>query len=228
MPSASPVMPKLKRRAPEFTSVPTRPSSKPSTTIAIALRSDPRADRFEKRSARQNNRRDQAADHEREIFRRAELQRYRRERRRGKRDQEGRGATGEERTECGDAQRRSGAYLPRHLVAVGGGDDRRRLARDVDQDRRGRAAVLGAVIDAGEQDQRRFRLQRERDRQQHGDGGDRTYAGQHADDGAEQNADEAVSDVLDRQRDGKSQAEIGDHVHRRLEARPDIEWEAER
>jgi hypothetical protein len=36
-------MPKLKRRAPEFTSVPTRPSSRPSTTIAIALTSDPRA-----------------------------------------------------------------------------------------------------------------------------------------------------------------------------------------
>jgi hypothetical protein len=34
-------MPKLKRRAPEFTSVPTRPSSRPRTTIAIAFTSDP-------------------------------------------------------------------------------------------------------------------------------------------------------------------------------------------
>src|SRR6266511_851473 len=203
MPSASPVMPKLKRRAPEFTSVPTRPSSKPSTTIAIALRSDPRARTTAAIKPQTMSEKYSAGPNCSAIV-----------------------ASGEERTECGDAQRRSGASLPRHLVAVDGGDDRRRLARDVDQDRRGRAAVLGAVIDAGEQDQRRFRLQRERDRQQHGDGGDRTYAGQHADDGAEQNADEAVSDVLDRQRDGKSQAEIGDHVHRRLEARPDIEWEA--
>ena len=36
-------MPKLKRRAPELTSVPTRPRSSPSTTIAIALTSEPRA-----------------------------------------------------------------------------------------------------------------------------------------------------------------------------------------
>jgi len=43
MPSASPIMPKLNRRARVFTSVPTRPTSKPSTTIAIALTSDPRA-----------------------------------------------------------------------------------------------------------------------------------------------------------------------------------------
>ncbi len=55
-----------------------------------------------------------------------------------------------------DAERRTGAALPRHLVAVDGGDDRRRLARNVDQDRGGRAAVLRAVVDAGEQDQRRI------------------------------------------------------------------------
>ena len=34
-------MPKVKRRMPELTSVPTRPSSSPSTTIAMALTSEP-------------------------------------------------------------------------------------------------------------------------------------------------------------------------------------------
>ena len=41
MPSESSEMPKLYRATPEFTSVPTRPSSRPRMTIAIALMSEP-------------------------------------------------------------------------------------------------------------------------------------------------------------------------------------------
>ncbi len=40
-PSISSGMPKEKRATPEFTSVPIRPSSRPSTIIAIALMSEP-------------------------------------------------------------------------------------------------------------------------------------------------------------------------------------------
>ena len=58
------------------------------------------------------------------------------------------------------AERRAGAALLRHLVAVERGDDRGHLARDVHQDRRGRAAVLRAVVDAGEHDERAGRLER--------------------------------------------------------------------
>ena len=61
----------------------------------------------------------------------------------------------------------------RHLVAVERGHHRGRLARNVDQDRGGRAAILRAVIDAGEHDQRADRRQAEGDRQQHGDRRDR-------------------------------------------------------
>jgi hypothetical protein len=43
MPSVSSGMSKLKRATPEFTSVPTMPSSKPSTIIATALSSEPEA-----------------------------------------------------------------------------------------------------------------------------------------------------------------------------------------
>ena len=43
MPSASAGMPKVKRITPELTSVPTRPSTRPSTTMPMALRSEPRA-----------------------------------------------------------------------------------------------------------------------------------------------------------------------------------------
>ena len=109
-------------------------------------------DRLDHRAARQHHGGDQAAHHQREIFRRTELQRDRRERRRRERDQQRRDAAGEERADRGDAERRAGAALPRHLVAVDGGDDGRRFARDVDQDRGGRAAVLRAVIDAGQHD----------------------------------------------------------------------------
>ncbi|MDF3010188.1 MAG: hypothetical protein K0S03_984 [Burkholderiales bacterium] len=41
MPSESSAMPNVKRRTPELTSVPIRPSSSPNTTMAIALMSDP-------------------------------------------------------------------------------------------------------------------------------------------------------------------------------------------
>jgi hypothetical protein len=41
IPSASSMMPKVNRRTPELASVPTVPMSRPSKTIAMALRSDP-------------------------------------------------------------------------------------------------------------------------------------------------------------------------------------------
>ena len=98
---------------------------------------------------------------------------------------------GEERAERRDRERRAGAALPRHLVAVDAGDDRGGFARQVDQDGRGRAAVLRAVKDAGEHDQPGDRLEMEGQRQQHRDGGDRADAGQHADQRADQGAREA-------------------------------------
>ena len=92
------------------------------------------------------------------------------------------------------------------------GDDRGRLARDVDQDRRGRAAVLRAVIDAGEHDERAGRIEAEGDRQQHGDGGDRPDAGQHADQRADEAAEEGEPEVLERQRDGEAECEVGEKI----------------
>ena len=89
--------------------------------------------------------------------------------------------------------------LRRHLVAVDGGDRRGRFAGEVDEDRRRRAAVLRAVVDAGEHDERGDRREGEGDRQQHRDRRGRADAGQHADEGAEQHADEAVEEV-DRRR----------------------------
>ena len=113
------------------------------------------------------------------------------QRRAERRDQHGRDAAGEERADRGDRERRTGAALPGHLVAVERRHHRRRLAGNVDQDRRGRAAVLRAVVDAGEHDQRADRRQAEGDRQQHRDGGERADARQHADQRADERADQA-------------------------------------
>ena len=116
-------------------------------------------DRLEHRAARQHHGRDQAEHHQREIFGRAEFQRHLGKRRREIGDHQRGDAAGDERADGGDAERRPGAALARHLMAVERGDDRRRFARDVDQDRGGRAAVLRAVIDAGQHDQRRRRTE---------------------------------------------------------------------
>ena len=107
---------------------------------------------------------------------------------------------GEERAERRDRQRGAGAALAGHLVAVEAGHDRRRFARQVDQDRGRRAAVLRAVVDAGQHDQRGGRRQMEGDRQQHGDGRHRADAGQHADQRADHAADERVEQVLEAER----------------------------
>jgi hypothetical protein len=60
---------------------------------------------------------------------------------------------GEERAERRGGERRPGAALPRHLVAVDGGHGGRGFAGQVDEDRRRRAAVLGAVINPRQHDQ---------------------------------------------------------------------------
>ena len=57
-------------------------------------------------------------------------------------------------------ERGAGAAIARHGVAVDAGDDRGGFARQVDQDRGGRATVLRAVIDAGQHDQRSHGRQR--------------------------------------------------------------------
>ena len=69
----------VKRAMPEFTSVPTMPSSRPSTTIA----SD-----FDHVAVGEHGGRDKAHQHQREVLGRAELQRHLRERRTEQRDQQ--------------------------------------------------------------------------------------------------------------------------------------------
>ena len=175
--------------------------------------------RLEDRAVRQRDRGDEAEDDEREVLRRPEAERGAGERRGGEREDEGGDGAGEEGAERGGGERRSGLALLRHLVAVDGGDGGRALAGEVDEDRGGRAAVLGAVVDAGEHDQRRHRLEGEGDGQQHGDRCGRADAGQNADEGAEQHAHEAVDEVDRGERGLEAEGEVGEELHVRTGAR---------
>ena len=96
----------------------------------------------------------------------------------------------DERRREGGGQGFVGAALLRHRVAVEGGRDRPRFARNIEQDRGDGAAEQGAPIDARQHDDRRRRRHRERQRQQDRDAVGAAEARQHADDDTEQDADQ--------------------------------------
>ena len=104
-------------------------------------------------------------------------------------------------------KRRAGAAALCHLEAVEGRHHRGGFARRVDQDRRGRAAILRPVIEAGEHDDRRCRLHPERCRNEksHPGGGPKTR--EHADDRPHQAADERVAEICRLESDRKSRKE---------------------
>jgi hypothetical protein len=203
MPSASWGIPKENRCAPELTSVPTSPRS----------RENDHADGVKQGPLGQHDRREQAEHHEGEVVRRTELERKLGERRSEQRKQEGGNRAREERTDRGSGQGHAGPSLTRHLVAVKRRDHRGGLTRHVDQDGRGRSAVLGAVVDAGEHDQRRDRREGEGHGQQHGDRGRRPESGQHADQRSKKDAGEAVQQVRQRDRCRETEAEVGKKFH---------------
>ena len=142
--------------------------------------------------------------HQREIVGRAELQREGDDDRREQRQRKGRERAGDERSDRGGGERRRAAAVLRHLVALDGGDDGGILARRVEQDRRGRGAVHGAVVDAAEHDEGADRIELAGRRQQHRDGERRADAGQHADGGAERDADQRPQQIQRRERDGEA------------------------
>jgi hypothetical protein len=154
---------------------------------------------------------------EREILRRSE-----RERRIGERGGEEHQPhraerAGDERPDRGDAERGAGAALQRHLVAVDAGHHGARFARDADQHRGQRPAVLRAVVDAGEKDDGRGRVGAERERQQQRDRRRRPDPRQHPDHLAHQHAEEAHREVLERQRRGETHHQVVERAHGRNE-----------
>ena len=106
-------------------------------------------------------------------------------------------------------QRDAAPALLRHRVAVEHVDGRGRMARHAEQDGAGAAAVVGAEVHAGQHDERAGRRQVVGDRQQQRDRDQRAQAGQHADQAAEEDADEAVPEVAERDRFVNAEGEVG-------------------
>ena len=169
---------------------------------------DRRADRGERR---------QAEHDEGEIFRRPEGERRARQRRRQQHEAEGAERSGDAGADGGDAERGAGAALQGHLVAVDAGHDGARLAGHADEHGGERAAVLRAVIDAGEHDDGGGRARAVGERQEQGDGGRRSDARQHPDHLAEQHAGEAHGEMRRRQRRRETLHQVEERPH--LEAR---------
>ena len=181
---------KVKRCEPLMTSVPTAPSSTPTSVIARPLRMLPGSDVAHA---------DEAQQHQRAVVRRPEQEGHlgKRLRQRGQ-DDDGEAAA-DEAGNAGREQRQSGLSLERHRVAVDAGDDAAGV-RDLHGDRAHAVAVLGAVVDAGQHDQRAAGGDRIGQRQQEADRRQRPEPGQQAHQGADGAADRAIHQVVQRQR----------------------------
>ena len=145
MPLRSSLRPKVKRVACVKTSEPTRPNSTPTRAIAMPLSTEP-CDRATVRmrpnkasakySGAPNATAIRASGGAKAASTKVAMQ----------------PAMNEPMAD--DRERDAGAALSRHLIAVDRGDGRRGLAGHVDENGGGRAAILSAVIDAGEHDER--------------------------------------------------------------------------
>src|SRR5262249_5967206 len=224
MPSASSAMSKVMRPAPVSRSEPTIESSRPVSTMATALSTEPLASTTAKiRPSTISEKYSAGPEQQRGAGR---------GRARGP-HQPRRHATCKERADRGDGERGPGAALPRHLVAVEAGNDGGGFTWDVDQHRGGRAAVLRTVVNAREHDQRADRRQAKGDRQQHRNGGDRADAGQNADQSSNESAKAAAQDIEWIGRDVEAQPEVREKIRHDLltpesvEARPKLERQVE-
>jgi hypothetical protein len=169
-------------------------------------------DGLEHRSMREYHRGDETEQHDGNVVRRLEQQRDLGERRAAERDQQRHHRSGEQRSQRRDCQRRACPAVLGHGVAVEHGDHGRGFAGNLDEDGGGRAAVLRAVENAGQHDQRAHRREPERDRQDHRHGGERSDPRQHADRRSDHAAEQAQADVLPGQRNAETHRDIGQDV----------------
>src|SRR5262249_4504859 len=105
------------------------------------------------------------------------------------------------------------AAVTGHLVALERRDDGGALAGRVEENRRSRAAVHRAVIDAGEKNECRGRLDLEGDRQEQRDGQRRAEAGKDADRSSQRGADQAPQEIHRSERDRKAVEKLREGIH---------------
>ena len=157
--------------------------------------------------------RDEGHAHQREIIFRPEAHREIDQPRRQKSQTDGGDGARDERADRRGRKRRTAAAGLGHLVALERSRHRCALAGRVDQDGGGRSAIHAAVIDSGEHDQRAAGIELVGHRQQQRDRERGTDAGQHADRGAEEHADQRIEQVHGLDGDGHAMRERGEGVH---------------
>jgi hypothetical protein len=135
------------------------------------------------------------------VFGRAELQRKGRQRIRQKGEPHDAARSGHKRADGGDGERGAGPPLFGHLIPIDAGDDRGRLAGDVQENGGRGAAVHGPVVNPGQHDDG---CQRGPDgvgeRQEEGDGRRRPQAGQDPHHRSQYGADQGKEQVDRRRR----------------------------
>ena len=184
-------MPKVKRGAPRTGSMPTMAISSPSTAMVSPASSERPARPVMRQRPTSISAKNSGGPN---------LKRHLRERRGDDDQRDGRNDAADERADRRDAERGAAAALLGHLVAVDAGDHRGGFARHVDQHRGDRAAIHRAVVDGGQHDEGAGRVELEGQRDQDRGAGGRPEAGQHADQRAEDAADQRESEVLQAQR----------------------------
>ena len=138
---------------------------------------------------------DQPADQKAEVLRRTEAEGEPGQRGGQKHESDDAQRSRNEGTDGGDGQGRTRAPLPGHGIPVDAGHHRSRLPGNAHQDRGGRPAVHGPVVDSRQQDDRRGGIQAERGRQEHADPGQGTHAGQDPDHRPDQTAQQGIKHV---------------------------------
>ena len=157
--------------------------------------------------------RGECQQHQHKVFRRTELDSKVRYHRREQRHQHGGNGARHEGANGRCRQRGASAAALGHLVAFHGRDHAGRLTGRVEQDGGGRAAIHGAVVNAGEEDHGGGRIHLGGDGQQHGHGGRRTNAGQHTHGGTQGAADKGPQQVDRRTRRHEALQKLVPDVH---------------
>ena len=203
-PSARPRLPKVKRGMPVSWSRPTVPTARPRTIMVAVLSGDP---------AETNVIDAKRHQHQRHLDGLPDRHHDARKRRRDQHQPENGNRAADEAADGGDHQRRPCASLASHLVAIDTGDDGGSLAGNAHEDRGGRAAVHGAVKDAGQHDDAGGWIEAEGERQEQGHAGQRPEAREDADNGPPQAADEAIEQAFARQCDRKARHQLVEGGH---------------
>jgi hypothetical protein len=168
---------------------------------------------FRPRFAGQPADRGEAEQHQGEIFRRPEAQGVLGDRRRQDGQHDHAERAGDERGDRRNRERRSGAALAGHRVAVEARHQRRGFAGHVHQYGCDRAAVHAAVVDAAHEDHGGNRVHAEDERNEDGKRRDRTDARQRADQCPDDDTHRDDEEVHGTERDPETHVEVADEIH---------------